>query len=552
MARCGAKNSERDAHRMAQKCRLMLPVRITQALLTSAACVPLILLSSWLEFLLGHNLWHSLSGLSAPNEKRCSAQWESFWQAYRGVCPGHPIFERSDINFGRCAALVLHGDEGRTKKKNAILVISAHGLLGYGSHAAYHGPEEYRKQKLNALGHTMASRWLLGVLPKSYYDDATGDSFFQSFLQVFVKDMLAIWENGIQAASGLKYHFVICNTIGDWPFLQKAFCLKRCFANVSKQASSRQAPKGICHVCRADQVGFPWEDFHSSSPRWRSTVNTENPFNGSPALMDLPHDRSDPSGFLGQDVFHAWHLGAAKQFLGSCLVLLSETYPGTSIPCRFEHMASDFFAWCRVHKEIPYIRKLTRETVGWPSAADYPCASWNKGSTSTCVLRWFLMTCRSRSHLIEENSLLRLAFCAAKEISLFLSKSFREDVWVAREKAIEIANHGFAFLKLHGECAQRAHSLHRPLFLFMPNLHRIHHLVYCLHDDAQRSQKCRNIMIWNCQVEEDYIGRPSRISRRVASQKVILRTLQRALEASHAKFVESGYLILSKRAVCAL
>ena len=338
---------------------------------------------------------------------------------------------------------------------------------------------------------------------------------------------------------------MILNTMGDWPFLVKAFSLNRCFSNVSKQGSSKQRPKGICHCCLADRDGFPFEDFESRSPRWRQTINQVSPFGGDPALLKLPHDQANAPSFLGQDVFHGWHLGAAKQFLASAIVLLSETFPGSSIPKRFENMSDDLMHWAREQKERPLIRRLTRDTVGWPSAADYPCGSWSKGSTSTCLLRWFISVCQRRAHLIEEGSLLQDAYRAALEIYRFFAKCYREDVWVERSRALEISQHGFAFLRLHGRCAQRAHDANRPLFIFMPNLHRLHHLFFCLHDQAQVASKCLNVMIWNCQVEEDYIGRPSRTSRRVATQQVIRRTLQRALEASFAKFVSSGFLILS-------
>ena len=545
MAKCSLRNGERDVHRMSSRCLLTLPIQITQALVANVT-IPILLLSSWLKFLLQHNLWHTLSGLREPDLPRCDSQWGSFWRAYRKICPRHPVFEKADrgeINLDRCAALIAHGDEGRTKKKSAIFILSAHSVLGLGSHATPPSAERYNKQKLNFLGHTWSTRWMLGVLPKSYYDKAGGDNFFQDYLDIFATDILSVYEQGVLSVTGNKHHFVIINVIGDWPFLAKAFSLSRCFANVCKQSTSRKAPTGICHCCLADRIGYPWEDFESQEPAWRQTINAESPFKGAPALMRLPHDPSNPPGFLGQDCFHAWHLGAAKQFLASCLVLLSETFPGNSIPSRFERMSAIFFSWCKEQKQHAYIRKLTRDTVGWPSHADYPCGSWSKGSTSTCLLKWILFVSRERAALIEEGSLLHGAVRAARQINAFFSKLYREDTWIERSKAIEIASHGFSFLRLHGHIAKQAWNEHRALFLMMPNLHRLHHLFFCLRDYANRSDLALNVNVWNCQVEEDYIGRPSRVSRRVAPQRVIQRTLQRGLQAASAKFTECGFLI---------
>eukprot|EP00439_Symbiodinium_sp_Y106_P074894 s934_g14.t1 len=508
--------------------------------------VPVLLLSSWLRFMMGHNMWHVFSGLDAPDNSRTFAQWSSFWEAYRGVCPQHPIYARAargEVCLGRTAAFLVHGDEGRTRKKCAVMILSAHSILGKGCRAATTDDDSYASQKLNFKGHTWATRYLMGVLTKTYYDHDDGDGLFQDYLSIFTKDLLELYEDGLTSLYGEKHWFTVLNVIGDWPFLVKAFSLNRCFANVSKKPTSKKPGTGICHCCLADRGDVPWEDFSAPEPVWRRTINQISPFTGSPSLMSLPHDRSNPPGFLGQDCFHAWHLGAAKQFLGSCLVLLAETFQGHSIPKKFEAMAAHFFTFCKARKINPHIRKLNRLTVGWPSKADYPCTSWNKGSTSTAVLRWFLSACEERSELFEEDSLLHGAFMAAQQIYQFFSKSFKEDVWIPADRALVISGHGFSFLRLHDSLAQRAFSEGRALFLFMPNLHRLHHLFYVIHDDANRSSLARNVLIWDCQIEEDFIGRPSRLSRRVGVQQVVKRTFERALQAANVKFIESGFLI---------
>ena len=401
LAKCSECNPERDVQIMSRKCGLSLGVKITQVMIQGVS-VAVLLLSSWLRFMLQHNMWHIFSGLDKPDPDRASAQWSIFWENYRAVCPSHPIYARAargEVKLSHTCALLIHGDEGRSRKKNAIFVLSAHSILGRGCNTNPAEAAVYASQKLNFTLHTWATRWLMGVLPKGFYDqDDDQDSFFQDYLQVFVQDLLEIYDKGIYSVTGEKHDFVVLNTIGDWPFLAKAFSLSRCFANVSKHPTSRKPATGICHACLADHPGYPWEDF-SENPAWRQTINQESPFNGSPALMSLPHDRANPPSFIGQDCFHAWHLGAAKQFLASCLVLLVHTFAGSSIPKRFEAMSSHFLDWCKRRKVNPNIRKITRETVGWPSRADYPNAAWSKGSTSTAVLRWFLFACNDRSEL---------------------------------------------------------------------------------------------------------------------------------------------------------
>ncbi|CAE7284892.1 unnamed protein product, partial [Symbiodinium sp. CCMP2456] len=452
LARCDERNGERDVHRLSRRCHLSLPVKM-QEVIVQGTTVPVLLLSSWLCFMMSHNMWHVLSGLDAPDNDRSFAQWGAFWEAYRGVCPQHPIFARAareELCLQRTAAFLLHGDEGRTRKKSAVMVLSAHSILG----------------------HTWATRYLMGVLTKPYYDHDNGEAWFQDYLKIFTNDLLELYE---------------------------------CFMNVSKQSNSRKPGTGICHACLADRGDIAWEDFSAPEPGWRRTLNQISPFRGCPALLSLPHDRSNSPSFLGQDCFHAWHLGAAKQFLGSCLVLLADTFPGTSIPRRFDAMSAHFLAFCKDRKINPNIRKLTRLTVGWPSKADYPCGSWNKGSTSTAILRWFLFACEDRSQFIDEGSLLHGSFMAAKQIYQFFSKSFKEHVWIPSARALQISGHGFDFLKLHEGLAKGAHATGRALFMYMPNLHRLHHLFYILYDDAKRFSLARNILMWDCQIEEDFI-----------------------------------------------
>ena len=48
----------------------------------------------------------------------------------------------------------------------------------------------------------------------------------------------------------------------------------------------------------------------------------------------------------------------------------------------------------------------------------------------------------------------------------------------------EIAQHGFDFLKFNAECAYRAHQEGKALFLFMLNLHRLHHIFFDVRDQG--------------------------------------------------------------------
>ncbi|CAE7782576.1 unnamed protein product, partial [Symbiodinium necroappetens] len=395
---------------------------------------------------------------------------------------------------------------------------------------------------LNFVGHTFSTRYLLSVLPRAMYDDQVAGNF-QLLLGHLVRDMRSLFEEGlVSPIYNKKFYVCVVNIIGDWPFLAKAFTYNRTFGNSAKRETSKKDATGICHACLADRPGYPFEDFESQEPRWRQTMNAVPAYDTTPVLMTMPHDPDDPSGFAGQDYFHGFHLGAGKIFIASCLALLSYTFRGQSFKARFKSMEDTFFNWCSHHRQHPYIRKLNQDTLGWPHGTEPPMGGWSKGSTTLCLLRWFVCYCHQIRDEIPQDSLLFMSWKAAWEINKFFSLLYREKLWVEDLRAKEIAAHGRAFLKLNGRCAKRAFDEHRPFFMFMPNLHRLQHLMMRMEDQARVSKWVQNGLMWSCQVEEDFIGRPSRVSRRVHPRRVVERTLLRCLLAAGRQFRRAGLL----------
>ena len=505
-------------------------------------------MSSWARFFADRSLWWTLGGLEEPNAGRSEAQWHTFWSRYRKVCPKHPIFQqKTEEQLRRTAAVVLHGDEGRSLKKSALMVLSCHSLLGKGSgvEGGAGDADAFDAQRLNFLGHTLATRWLLAVLPRHMYADGRAGNF-QAVLAALAEDARRLCDKGVRGKDGVPFYLCVLHVVGDWPFLQKAFQYTRGFGNSSKRATTRGIPKGICHICRADQPGYPFEDFSSAEPRWRSTEDTCPAYSTPPPLLQkLLHEREAPSRLAAQDLFHGWHLGAGKVFVSSCIALLADFFPARSMDGRFELMTNHLRTWARAHRQQVYIRKLTRDVIGWPHATEYPTGGWSKGSTTLALLRWVIFVFGERRNAIDLGSLVHIAWLAATEANAFFSGLYRESLWIARPRAQELAGHGLAFLHLNGRAAKVAHDQNRPLFLFMPNLHRLHHIFFFLKDQAANSdaEYALSPLAFSCQLEEDFVGRPSRISRRVDVRTSMARTLERVLMASYSKFVECGWIV---------
>ena len=117
------------------------------------------------------------------------------------------------------------------------------------------------------------------------------------------------------------------------------------------------------------------------------------------------------------------------------------------------------------------------------------------------------------------------------------------ELWIPSAAAIEISSHGLSFLRLYGHGAKQSYDMTRRLFLMQPNLHRLHHIAWHLGEDARKMDFVPSPLAWSTQPEEDYIGRPSRVSRRVSPRLPIQRTIQRSLIAAHAAYRDAGLFI---------
>lgn len=113
-------HSERNVQKIAQDFQLTVPLELTQVQISKDMQIPVLLLSSWFKYLMSMNLWYTLSGLSEPDDARCKAQWGRFWNNFKKIMPNHRVFQLANsgvLHLERTAALLLHGDEGRSKKK---------------------------------------------------------------------------------------------------------------------------------------------------------------------------------------------------------------------------------------------------------------------------------------------------------------------------------------------------------------------------------------------------------------------------------------------------
>ena len=94
-----------------------------------------------------------------------------FWSRYREAFPKHALFQDPKAHcLERCLPILVHGDEGTTFKKKAVLIVGFQSPIGYGTR---HSPNQHPTSEvsdvgipLNFLKTALQSRFLSIICPK--------------------------------------------------------------------------------------------------------------------------------------------------------------------------------------------------------------------------------------------------------------------------------------------------------------------------------------------------------------------------------------------------
>ena len=534
---------------------LSLPIPKRYIPVNDRYSLPVLSLTDWSEFLVRENHWHIVVGLQKPDWKREEQILDKFWALYERQYPQHPIYEkarRGEIKLSRTAPFVCHGDEGRGRKHSAVLVISFHSLLGKGvavQRKSRTKKAPYLKLWLNYEGHSYTNRFLMAAVGKHLYTNSN-THVFQDLMQFGAVEANNMFTTGVSHPVRGKFWIATLNIVGDWPWLCKAGQLERSFMNVEKhkpnaRTNNPSIPKGVCHLCSAGRVGCDFEEIATRSPTWLQTVYADNPFR-VPATpwLSLPHQEGESPSLFFFDVFHTFHLGCGKALLGSTLALLAEQRPETNIDDRFKGLSDDYIGWCRVNAKRPYITKLTKETINYPTTRSYPNGGWHKGDLTTTLMKYIEDRFKREDWSGEPMLLLSgQAACAANDCLRILYKG---ELFLKPAAAKEASELGLRFLRRYCACARIANQNARTLFVLQPKLHAWHHLMLYLYHGSEKGPTL-NILAWGTQQSEDFLGRPSRLSRRVtASDKCSDRVIERYLRASYHQWVKAGLIITSR------
>ena len=526
-------------HRVIKRQGLRLELGFSDMQLGNQTSTDWIRPTTWLKFLVENNLWFHLTGLTSPNLEQCQATWDRFFQL-------RPDIEKPEgFDPQNTAAVYIHGDEGRTLKKSALMIMGFQSCLGYG--CAING--RTRKTTVNAdcnwqvnyAGHSYTTRFVTNIMSKN-----VTESSFDHACSELAKDLSDCMLTGY-TYRGITYRLFVIACKGDWPFLIRAGHMSRHFSRSVKKVGNEARGKGICHLCMAGTQGYPAESEECgyTDPKWLSTIPAPPPWPATPPLLrPLACSRTDPSTFFQPDLWHTVHLGVGKSFAASCITMAILTLP--SLLCltmerRWEAVTTDYLSWCKTAKRQRYVTKIGPSMVNYGDSTG-AVGGWHNCQLTTNLLLW--LECLFRKNTNLNCSRLEMALRGAACLNSMFRFLYNAGAFLSRTEAMYVSRRGLLFLRCYTELAQIYFREKKPnLFPLIPKMHALDHIMIQVHCDGEKHGFAVNPLSTGCQQDEDVLGRVSRVSRRVNIRQVIHRTFQRYLAGSCAVWRESGLVI---------
>ena len=478
----------------------------------------------------------------------------AFWRAFQSHHPSHEVFSKHAGRLDQVVPLLLHGDEGRAVKRTNYLVLSIESPLGslddptvrctccndlrkrsglptYGTDADVLDPEVLamcRRQTTNFKGHSYLSHFLLFGMGGWIYK--RHPHIVDTLLTETMTSLNKLFTEGVSTANGTFYAAII-GIKGDLDFHKKVMCLTRSYSNIGTKVD-----KELCHLCKAGATNVPFEDY-SDSPTWEQTLHLERPWSvdDPPVLANLHYDENCPEEMLQPDLFHITKLGVGRDIVGGILILLLRLkffdYPESTVNIddRFSRAHSYFVLWCMSQGKSPGLRSFSKSFFNMKSLISAPWAS-SKGSDTILLLQWLRHTLKLNieTPAVEGYETLLKQMLQVCEASLSLRMVHHHRLWLERPCAKMLYVHIMTILRGYAVLGKASIRLHIRAFIQKPKHHGLHHIGHFLKRELEKgSSLILSPQSKSCEMNEDFLGRISRLSRRVGFRKCDLRVCHR-------------------------
>ena len=115
-------------------------------------------------------------------------------------------------------------------------------------------------------------------------------------------------------------------------------------------------------------------------------------------------------------------------------------------------------------------------------------------------------------------------------MNMAMAFMYMSGFWIRKDEGVQLSKLIMVFLQCYTTCARLSQQEGYHRFGLMPKLHYIHHTAHTLRLEGMMDTSwVINPLSTSVQVQEDFIGRPSRVSRRVDARTVHQRVIDRSL-----------------------
>ena len=586
-ARVDRPHAERNVHRLFNRYGLALRVPISHLEVPGTATeealsIPFLRIPDYLRLLLAKYEQVLLGGLPVgpESEQLCT----TFWQRFRCYQPDHEIFtKRTEEERRKCVPIMLHGDKGRTLQKSPIFVMSLETPWGLPPHllqrcsfdnkcserkqfrdgrlsftceqqareSRKRGHEDMSKctmgaprerldhesdptgchQRHSSKGHSYLSRFLIAAVTSKTYKK--NERALPSLLKEVAAELRDLFENGLETSSS-KLFFVFIAVKGDAEFHWDAAQFNRSYYNTGVV---NDLP--MCPLCLAGAPDYSFTDV-ADQPNWATTLGKSDPWDFLPPLNEAPYACGFPASLYKFDPFHVLKFGVFRDCVGSCIVRLAslryfdyDDGDSKGIQARLTRAFSLYKMWCLASAKNPTLKSFSKANFNYEKKRSFAWVN-GKGSEITLLmmfLDFFLQQALAKPLKQDGDKLLLNVMLQTIRGGLnYVGIMHAHGLWLPRCCGETQINAGFAFLRgyawLADYCTQRGLSG----FRLRPKLHYFHHLLYESQEQLKSgSGFLLSSVMWLCESNEDFIGRLSRVSRRVSARTAGLRTTQRYL-----------------------
>ncbi|CAE7258041.1 unnamed protein product, partial [Symbiodinium sp. CCMP2456] len=454
-------DAEEGAHRIFRKYGLAAPLRVQSINIGPGPLqkFPFLNFSDWVRYLLDRGQLGQLCGTN--DIAKMNVLLGEFWRRYRLVEPDYELWRLAD--------------SGQLENVPTPQDIREDGM------------------RLNFEGNTWSNQFLVSVMTRALQNRQAGS--MEKIVASFAKDMCKLATEGVTSKDkSIRIWCAQISTKGDLPALIRLGNLERNYARCPKQSSSKKACIGICHLCLAGCEGannrslHPWEDFGPAAS-WRQTEFQMVPWEDEPKIITgIPVIRGAAEAFFAIDVWHTFHYGIAKYFLGSAMVeVIAQFFDDRSWDAKFHRLGTMYVSFCRANRLTPYITEVTKDTFSFESEKSSVVAHWSKGAVSSNMML-FLADLLQRFVVGQTEDEMFLSIVrATTAMNWFFSQLYAEGFWIRSEKGLKLAQMVQIFLLAYQKCAWLCARMQKNRFRLVPKLHMLSHVGKRIEDDAGRS-----------------------------------------------------------------